>query len=146
MDPLSITAGVVGVTQQLFRIQKAFSSRNDRAGAAVQDAIGDLPVYIDILNEMRSKMTSFQGTMPPAALSCLTVCFTRASRLVDLMSKGGQKSDNINKGKTNLADLECTMRQFRQSVTLLRDIIMEYASLGAFFVVVSNLHSWLQVG
>lgn len=127
MDPLSLTAGVVGVTQQLFRIQKAFASRNGNARTVVQDAVGDLPVYIDILNEMSSTMISFQGTMPPASRSSLELCFNRASKVANLMSKGEHKSATTPKDKTALADLEYAMQQFRQAVSLLRDIFMEYA-------------------
>jgi len=126
MDPLSISAGVIAVTQQLFRIQKAFASKNDKARAAVEDAIGDLHVYVDILNEINSTMFSFQGTMPPASRSCLELCFNRASKIANLMSKGEQKSATMPKNKTTLADLEYAMQQFRQAVSLLRDVIMEY--------------------
>ena len=134
MDPVSVTAGLVGVTQQLYRIQKAFASRNDRSRTIVQDVIGDLPVYIDILNEMNSTMVAFQGTMPPAAQSCLGLCYTRASRVADLMSKGAdlaikeERIKGLNVSKTTVADLEHAMQQFRQSVSLLRDVTMEYVS------------------
>lgn len=134
MDPLSVTAGVWGVTQQLYKIQKAFASRNDKAGPILQDAIGDLPVYIDILNEMNATMISFQGTMPPASSSCLELCYKRASRVANFMSKGEQKSAGTTMKKTNLADIEYAMQQFRQSVSLLRDITMEYAPLRRSFI------------
>lgn len=50
MDPMSVTAAIHGVTQQLVKAQKAFSSNNESARAIVSDTIDDLLVYIDILN------------------------------------------------------------------------------------------------
>ena len=126
MDPLSVSAAIVGVTQQLFKIQKAFSSKNDSARAVVQDTIGDLPVYIDILNEMSHETASFRGNLPPSAHSCLKLCYERASRVADLMSKSGSSRPHVaSNTKTTLANLEYAMQQFRQTVSLMRDIIME---------------------
>lgn len=132
MDPLSIMTAVVAVSSQLFRIQKAFVSKSDKARAAVEDAIGDLDVYMDILTEINLTMFSFQGTMPPASRSCLKLCFNRASKIEILMSKGEQKLASISKNKTMLADLEYSVQQFRQAVSLLRDIIMEYGFLSPY--------------
>jgi len=127
MDILSLSPGIIAaVTHQLFKIQIALASKNDKARAVVEDAIGDLHVYVDILNEINSSMFSFQGTMPPASRSCLELCFNRASRIANLMSKGEQKSAIMLKNKTTLSDLEYAMQQFRQAVLLLRDVIMEY--------------------
>ncbi|KAL8827984.1 MAG: hypothetical protein Q9191_002853 [Dirinaria sp. TL-2023a] len=125
MDPVSMTAGLVAVTQQLLRIQKTFASRNDKWGAIVQDAMADIPVYIDILNEMYSTMVAFRGTMPPAAQSCLGLCYGRALRIANLMSKGEQTPATGPKDKIALAPLEHALQQFKQSVSLLRDIIMD---------------------
>lgn len=47
------------------------------------------------------------------------------------MSKGEQKSP-IPKPKARLADLEYAMQQFRQAVSLSRDVIMEYGFSGLF--------------
>ena len=116
MDPLSVSAAIIGVTQQLFIIEKAFSSKSASARAVLQKTIGDLPVYIDILNEMSNEMVSFRGNLPPSAHSCLKLCYERASRVADLMSRGT---------KATLGDLEYAMQQFRQTVSLMRDIIME---------------------
>ena len=127
MDPISISASIVALTQQLSKIHRAFASRNDRSGAIVQDAIGDLPVYIDILNEMYSMMVAFQGTMPPAAQSCLGLCYGRAVRVANLMSKSEQ-TPGMGAKQITLPDLEHAMQQFRQSVSLLRDVTMEYVS------------------
>ncbi len=44
------------------------------------------------------------------------------------MSRGEQKLATMLKNKTTLADLEYAMQQFRQAVSLLRDVIMEYGS------------------
>lgn len=120
-----MTAGLVVVTQQLLKVQKAFASKNDRFGAIVQDAMGDLPVYIDILNEMYSTMVAFQGNMPPAASSCLGLCYGRAVRIANLMSKEEKRPAMVPKGQVTLGDLEHAMQQFRQSVSLLRDITMD---------------------
>ena len=125
MDPLSVTSGIIGVTQQLFKIQKAFSSKNDSARAVVQDTIGDLPVYIDILNEMSNETVSFRGNLPPSAHSCLKLCYERASRVADLMSKDGSRANILSNTKTTLANLEYAMQQLRQTVALMRDIVME---------------------
>ena len=125
MDPLSVSAAIVGVTQQLFKIQKAFSSKNEGARAVVQDTIGDLPVYIDILNEMSNETISFRGNLPPSANSCLRLCYERASRVAEMMSKGGSHPGAMSNTKTTLANLEHAMQQFRQTVSLMRDIIME---------------------
>ena len=122
MDPLSVSAGIVGITEQLYKIQKAFSSKNVGARTVVQDTTGDLSVYIDILNEMSSEVTNFRGNLPPSAHSCLKLCYERASRVVSWMSKEAGVMSN---SKTTLANLEYTMKQFRQSVSLMRDIIME---------------------
>ncbi len=73
-------------------------------------------------------MFSFQGTMPPASRSCLELCYKRFSRIAILMSRGEQKLATMLKNKTTLADLEYAMQQFRQAVSLLRDVIMEYGS------------------
>jgi hypothetical protein len=92
MDILSLSPGIIAaVTHQLFKIQIAFASKNEKARAVVEDAIGDLHVYVHILNEINSSMFSFQATMPPASRSCLELCFNRASRIANLMSKGEQK-------------------------------------------------------
>ena len=125
MDPLSASAAFSGVTQQLFKIQKAFSSKNESARAVVQDTIGDLPVYIDILNEMSNESVSFRGSFPPSAHSCLKLCYERASRVTDLMSKAGSHASGTSSSKTTLANLEYAMQQFRQTVSLMRDIMME---------------------
>ena len=125
MDPLSASAGIIGVTQQLYKLQKAFFSKNEGSRAVLQDAIGDLPVYIDILNEMSSETVSFRGNLPPSAHSCLQLCFQRASRVTDMMIKSGVHSGILSSNKTTLANLEYAMQQFRQAVTLMRDILME---------------------
>ena len=131
MDPLSVSAAIIGVTQQLFIIEKAFSSKSASARAVVQNTIGDLPVYIDILNEMSNEMVSFRGNLPPSAHSCLKLCYERASRVADLMSRGSilakVLSDRAGSAgtKATLGDLEYAMQQFRQTVSLMRDIIME---------------------
>ena len=125
MDPLSASAGIVGVTQQLYKLQKAFFSKNEGSRTVVQDAIGDLPVYIDILNEMSSEIVSFRSNLPPSAHSCLRLCYDRASRVTDMMSKSGNHSSVLSNSKTTLANLEYAMQQFRQTVTLMRDIITE---------------------
>ena len=91
----------------------------------MQDAIGDLPVYIDILNEMASETVSSRGNLPPSAHNCLKLCYERASRVTDMMSKSGNHSSVLSSSKTTLANLEYAMQQFRQAVTLMRDIIME---------------------
>ena len=75
MDPLSASAAIAEVTQQLFQTQKAFSSKHDRARQALQVTIGDLPVYIDILNEMSNETVSFRGNLPPSAHICPKLCF-----------------------------------------------------------------------
>lgn len=70
-DPLSLLAGAIAVIHQLLWIHTAFASENDKAHAVVADAIGNLHVYVDTLNnESNSTMFFFQGTMPPASRSC----------------------------------------------------------------------------
>lgn len=125
MDPISISAAISGATLQLFEIQKAFSSKNDSACGVVQDTIGDLPVYTDILNEMSHETASFRGNVPPSAHSCLKLCYERVSRVADLMGKSGSLGNVISDTTTALANLEYAMQQFRQSVSLMRDIITE---------------------
>ena len=125
MDSISTSAAISGVTLQLSEVQKAFSSKDSSARAVVQDTIGDLPVYIEILNEMSHEMASFRGNLPSSAHSCLKLCYERASRVADLMSQSGRRGNAMSNTKTTLANLEYAMQKFRQSVSLMRDIITE---------------------
>ena len=93
------------------------------------NAVGDLPMYIDILNEMASETASFPGNLPPSAHSCLKICYERASRVADMVADMMSKSENhssvLSRSKYTPTTLEYAVQHFRQAVTLRRDTIMQ---------------------
>ena len=128
MDPITLTASVISLVAQSTRFTSLFFSRNPQTNAFLDDILGDLPVYNDILLEMSETIPSFYGTLSPAANTALNLCERRIQKIFSLMSKDDQGvwKWQGGKDKVRLSDLERAADKYRESVSLLRDVVMEY--------------------
>ena len=129
MDPLSVTASTIALLQASSKFSTLFLSKNRAEIPNLEDIIGDLPVYNDILQEMSEMIPSFYGTLPRAANSALILCERRMKKIFTLMSKEDATTWNGRGDKVRLSDLERAADRYRQSVSLLRDVVMEYGIL-----------------
>ena len=128
MDPLSITASTISLLQASSKFSTLFLSKNRSAIPDLEDIIGDLPVYNDILREMSEMIPSFYGTLPLAANSALLLCERRMKKIFALMSKEDESTWKGRGDKVRLSDLERAADRYRQSVSLLREVVMEYGT------------------
>ena len=131
MDPLSITAGIIGVIDGSIRLSKILKQVTRLSGVTKDDSQAvelyeDISMYKAMLEHSAKTSLALQGNVPQAAEDCIRLCHRRLELLSFLSSKyvEGRKKPKPS-STTPSSDLRRASKGFARSVKLLRDILAE---------------------
>ena len=121
MDPISITASIVGLVETARSVTRALYEFQ-RASKAVSQVFLEIDVYTDILQEVSEYPLLTSQTMPRAAESSIRLCYNQLLALQTFTNANKWRKDKL----LGTRDIEKAVHGFITSVQILRDVVMEY--------------------
>ena len=121
MDPISVSASFISLTQVGFQLLKSIRSKTGIQSKAYSETeFLEISIYVEILSGISQIPVSSQA-MPAAAVPCIQLCHERLEHLESMKTSSKVKwSSSKDTGEA--------VRGFMRSVMTLRDIMMECES------------------
>ena len=122
MDPISISASFINLTQVGFQLLKSIRSYTGsvKSKAYSETELLEISIYVEILSGISQIPVSSQAT-PAAAVPCIQLCHERLEHLKSMNTSSKVKWSSSK-------DTGDAVRGFMRSVMTLRDIMMECES------------------
>jgi hypothetical protein len=137
MDPLSITAGTLSVVSHAFKILELLKAPGKDVGLSESSAAVRLEteIYTKVLQEVGEIALSGPSTLPESAMLSLQFCQQQLTRLETHIKRAFDSNNDtspVMKRRLGLVVKESAaqelvkgMKDYRRSVKILRDIVME---------------------
>lgn len=118
MDPLSFTAGVLGLLTRAKEITRRLQVSGDSSGREDRWILEELSVYENVFSETAEIMLKSLPSIPSSAMGCLGMC-NESMRELEALTQFKGKGHKVPK-------IEKHAQPFLRSVMLFRNIVMEY--------------------